>query len=102
MKCPTGTVEIAVWSDGIFFDEKYKVEDEDPILGIQNHANAPEEDKLLYKEITDALKPVMDLMGPSWIAHNNNVYLFTPEEFETLTEGIEYHAQGNPQDCQAG
>lgn len=88
MKCPEGTVEVAVWVDGIYFDERHNVDDEDGIACIRNDGYAALEDKALYKKLHDALKPIMDLGGPNWHTHNNEVWLFTPEEFETLTEGV--------------
>lgn len=90
MKCPEGTVEVAVWADGIYFDKEHRVEDQDAILEIVNNEYASSNDRLLYNKIFAALKPITDLSGPSWRPHNNEVFLFTPEEFETLTEGVEY------------
>lgn len=89
MKCPEGTVEVAVWKDGIYFDKEHRVEDDDPIAEIWNDGCAKSEHTRLYQKIRDALKPITDLTGPNWRPHGNEVFLFTAEEFETLTEDID-------------
>lgn len=89
MKCPEGTVEVAVWKDGIYFDKEHRVEDKDPIAEIRNDEYAKSEHKKLYEKIRGALKPITDLTGPNWRHHGNEVFLFTAEEFETLTEDID-------------
>lgn len=88
MKCPEGTVEVAVWDDSVFFDEEHKVTDKNPIAQIRvNGYGVTLEEKQLYRRVVAALKPVTDL-GGEWITGDAHVHLFDPEVFEELTKEI--------------
>lgn len=90
MKCPEGTVEVAIWSDGIFFDARHKNQNDDWILGIVSNHDSRHNDRRFNLAVLERLKPVMDL-GHNWEPNpGTKVWLFEPDVFELLTEGIEY------------
>lgn len=101
MKCPKGTVEVSLWwrvpdSDDIheyksvYFDAfRDNTQGDGIIRDLHNDEDHPEEKALVYT-IFDRLKPVLDLMTPrSDLSRTSKVYIFEPDEFESLTEGIE-------------
>ena len=90
MKCPEGTVEVAIWSYGIFFDAKHKNQNADWILEIASARGSRPNDHRFNEAVFERLKPVMDL-GHNWEPNpGTKVWLFEPDVFEVLTEGIEY------------
>lgn len=89
MKCPKGTVEVSVWYvDGyssIYFDSKRDCgTNSDVIREIESYG----ETKELNGRLLEKLKSIIDL-GPHRVVDDCNVYLFEPETFEELTEGVE-------------
>lgn len=88
MKCPEGTVEVAVWPDGIFFDSQKS--QKNSTFMITNIILDPEyypDDEVLYHRVMAALKPVLDL-GHNWEVDTHKIHLFEPDVFEELTKEI--------------
>lgn len=93
MKCPTGTVEVSFWfptttDGGIYFDTKPDSHDIGQCVGFINSDSAPEK-REMFDKIIVAVKPVLDLMTPKHKLETD-YYTLTPEEFEILTEEIDY------------
>lgn len=95
MKCPKGTVEISLWlndhgTSAIYFDGTHRARDSSQatlVLFEESGGHA----KAMIKAVCEHLKPVLDLLEPdSELSQISDVHLFTPEEFETLTEGLHY------------
>lgn len=101
MKCPEGTKEVSIWvlrhgstSRHLYFDkEPYMRTGYGVILEYHEGEEWGAKQTAFIGRVCKILKPVMDLTGPNSVMSKENVdvYLFTPEEFELLTRGIEDH-----------
>jgi ribonuclease PH len=81
MECPSGTVEVAVWEETIYFDKVRENTESTNCTAIDDrHPN--------YLELRRALLPVMALIGPCTVGVCAGVYLLEPETFEEVTKDI--------------
>lgn len=100
MECPAGTIEVSFWfptlTEGvIYFDSEHDSHNVGQCVGIIY----PEDGVGLgvFEQIIAAVKPVLDLMTPKR-KMETDYYTLTPEEFESLTEGIHHEVPERDQE----